>query len=296
LLGSLHTHAQEYYKEHPQAMEIFNRLNDMFPRRYLIHRNLPNSFYHLEYYFNDEEDYNRHQAALKRIINDLKSIKATRIMSDIVDSAHVQSEKYTLTLNASIMGQSDKLHLDFNRERVIFHYEARNIMVRDRFLPVQNPDVIEEAETLFHKYITRKRVTKRNVTYYDGINYIRSVWDWNYHPGNWHREITRGTRYVVPNCTEKDFELFRKQFRKYIKKDHCNLTENDVYWQFEQSCLWMILPDMTSLSFCAALRGNDLYLLRTESEKNKGILPRAWATEDLIWNAKNLNHPSFLNK
>lgn len=286
-LGYTQANSQEYYQENPKAISLFNRLNKMFPRRYLTHTNLQYAFYHLEYYFKDSKDYEKYQAPINDIIKEMKDIKTTRFMSDITDSADVVSQKYTLSIPSTLIGQTDKLHLTYDRKKIIFHYESSNDIIRQKRYAAQNPNITSEAEALLKQYIKRQGVKEQPVAYYNNVRYIRSVWDINInrHYGS-PAILTKGTKYIVPNCTQKDFDLFRNQFRKYIKKDHCYLIENDVYWQFEESCLHLIQPDGRSLSFCAALRGTDLYLLRVEdTAKNKGIVPRAWALDDPIWDA-----------
>lgn len=288
--------AQDYYQENAQAISIFNRLDKMFPLRYLVHNNLQYAYYHLVYYFKDSKDYEKHQAQINSIIEDLKEIKSTRFMSDIIDSADVNSQKYILSIPTGILGQEDKLKLTFDRKMILFHYQSSNTLVRNNPIPAQNPNIKSEAEALLEQFIKRKGVKELPVAYHNHIRYVRSVWDRNYNPASGsHAVVTKGTKYIVPNCTEKDFDLFRKQFRKYIRKDHCYLVENDVYWQFEESSLIIILPDGRSATFCAALRGTDLYLLRVEdTARNRGIVPRAWALDDPIWDAN--KHHNFKNR
>ena len=74
-LGYTQANSQEYYQENPKAISLFNRLNKMFPRRYLTHTNLQYAFYHLEYYFKDSKDYEKYQAPINDIIKEMKEMK-----------------------------------------------------------------------------------------------------------------------------------------------------------------------------------------------------------------------------
>ena len=66
-----HVHAQEFYRENETAMHIFHKLDRMFPKRYLEQRWMTGAQYWVQYWFEDQEDYEEHQPSIAEIFDQL---------------------------------------------------------------------------------------------------------------------------------------------------------------------------------------------------------------------------------
>ena len=69
-----HVHAQEFYRENETAMHIFHKLDRMFPKRYLEQRWMTGAQYWVQYWFEDQEDYEEHQPSIAEIFDQLNDI------------------------------------------------------------------------------------------------------------------------------------------------------------------------------------------------------------------------------
>ena len=62
------------------------------------------------------------------------------------------------------------------------------------------------------------------------------------------------------------------------------VSTNDVSWQYHEVAVRVRLSNGRPMYMGAALKGNNLYLVRVEGSTNgTGVLPRAWAEEDPVW-------------
>ena len=63
------------------------------------------------------------------------------------------------------------------------------------------------------------------------------------------------------------------------------VSTNDVYWQYHEVAGRVRLSNGRPMYMGAALKGNNLYLVRVEGSTNgAGVLPRAWAEKAPVWN------------
>ena len=137
-----------------------------------------------------------------------------------------------------------------------------------------------EFDSLFNAYAERKGTKEEDVHYQGNLVRIICLIQGPNRGGR----TTDGVKYVVPRCNERDYSRFYDLFHKYLKKVPLLVSTNDVYWQYHEVAVRVRLSNGRPMYMGAALKGNNLYLVRVEGSTNgTGVLPRAWAEEDPVW-------------
>lgn len=175
---------------------------------------------------------------------------------------------------------------------VAFFYNAR-IKGRDfKYQPgVNDPnslprqDIADEMDALLNRYTKRKGTKKETVSYAPGkTRYNFVTFNSNVNNG------CNGYRYIVPNCKESDYAEFRDAMKRHSMTSSVRTSSNDVYWQYEECAICVFIPGSTNpVMVGAALKGTDLYLIRTEGD-GCCFLPRAWAEDSPVWDNSNTLH------
>ena len=272
--------AQTFYQENETAISIFRKLNEMFPKRYLTQRQMAWAQYWVQYWYEDPDDYLTHKEQVSALFNELDRSHFLHKNIDMTDSAGVQRSKYIMTFPSDIRGQQDYLTLTADNTGIWFYYQATNRFSDLKSDGIPDQAIVKELEQLFDSYVSRKKVRKEEVSFQG--SYKRVV-----HSQGSPKDPTafsKGFKYVVPHCTKADYQLFYDLFHKYLKKDMLYVASNDVYWNFEEVGIRIRLADGRPLYMGAALIGDDLHLIRTVGSYNgNGVLPRAWALDDPVW-------------
>ena len=95
-----HVHAQEFYRENETAMHIFHKLDRMFPKRYLEQRWMTGAQYWVQYWFEDQEDYEEHQPAIAEIFDQLNDIPFLHKHTEETDSGDIIRKTYAISLRS----------------------------------------------------------------------------------------------------------------------------------------------------------------------------------------------------
>lgn len=270
--------AQTFYEENPAVMQIFRELDKMFPKHYLTRRDISRGQYWLIYIYEDQEDYKKHQPKLWEIFKKLNKLPALHKYVEEIDSADVQAKHYSMTFPTQINGQTDYLSLSTDNNRLRFFFLSQNKLIVPNANPLPDQKVVAELESLLKEYLSRPDVRMEDVTYKGNVDYGQ------YEDFENSRRNVSGRRYIVRNCSEKDYQRFYALFHKYIKKDYVFAASHDVYWDYDECTVRVRQSNGRPLFMSAALKGNDLYLLRAEGTPDGGgALPRAWAEDNPVW-------------
>lgn len=272
--------AQEFYIENPEAMRIFQDLNRIFPRRYLTMRDIGRCEYWINYVYENQEDFEKHKAQIWHLFARLNALPTIHKYTEEIDSANVQCKNYSMTFPTKINGQEDYLSFSTNTRRLRFYFTSKNRMIDRNADLVTDQKVIDELENLFNEYVSRKKVEKEEVRYRGKTNYCV----YESFPPYTQRGDVSGNRFIVAGCSERDYRRFYDLFHQYVKKDHVLAVSNDVYWDYDECAVRVRQSNGKPLFIGAAFKENKLYLIRAEGCPNgTGLLPRAWAEDNPIW-------------
>ena len=272
--------AQTFYRENETAIDIFHKLDELFPKRFLTQRWMTGAQYWVQHWYETPSDYQAHKAQVAALFNELDETPYFHKNIDMTDSAGVQRAKYIMSFPSDIRGQQDYLTLTADNTGVWFYYQATNRFANLRADDIPDQSIVEELEQFFESYVSRQDVRKEEISFQG--TYKRVVHSQG--RPNDPTVFSKGFKYVVPRCTAKDYQRFYDLFHKYLKKDILYVASNDVYWEFEEVGIRVRLADGRPLYMGAALIGDELHLVRTVGSYNgNGVLPRAWALDDPVW-------------
>lgn len=288
-----HVCAQEFYQENETAMSIFHKLDRMFPKRFLENRWMTGAQYWVEYWFKDHKDYEDHQPAIDKLFKELDTTPFLHKHTEETDSGGILQKIYVMSLRSDIRGQQDFLKINVSPTGVFFYYQAKNIFTQTENDVIPDQTIVAELEELFNQYVSRKETDKQKIHFHG--KYGRVVHNKGLH--NDPTAFSDGYRYIIPQCTQKDYRLFYDLFHKYLKKDVIYVASNDVYWEYEETGIRIRMADGRPLYMGAAWKNDKLYLIRLEGAKNgNGVLPRAWAEDNPIWDGSYITTKRTANK
>ena len=274
------SHAQIFYQENPTVMNLYHQLDSMFPKRYQTNRWLTGAQYWVNHWYESEEEYRKFKPEIDAMFQQLDGMRTFHKYTETTDSQHVQQKKYIMTLPSDINGQMEYLSFEADTKGVYFYYQTMNQLIDEKSDPVPDQSIVTEFDSLFNAYAGRKGTTEEDVHYQGNLVRIICLIQG---PNRGERR-TDGVKYVVPRCNERDYSRFYDLFHKYLKKVPLLVSTNDVYWQYHEVAVRVRLSNGRPMYMGAALKGNDLYLVRVEGSINgAGMLPRAWAEEDPVW-------------
>lgn len=260
------------------AIETFQELDHMFPLRYLRNEEQHLASYWVNYQFRSEKEARQYATKLMVIFNRLNSVSAYRKYTETVDTIGREGYGLSLTLKTDTYRQTDYLKFGFDNRKMYFYYRAGI----DDMKPSREPrqDIADDMNALLRQYVKRKGVASTKVDYNDKERYRF----YSFAPKPI-KGYTIGVRYVIPNCTQKDFMKFHDKIQGYSMVSNVHTAFNDVYGQYEEAAIRVQQNSDRSLMVAVALKGTDLYLIRTEGDVGLlGYMPRAWAEKDPHWN------------
>ena len=138
----------------------------------------------------------------------------------------------------------------------------------------------DAVDQMLNEYINRTDVIKKDVRF-DGrrtnYNYLTFTKSSNCIPR------CPGTCYIVPNCTTADYDRIYRFIRGYALSNSVTVASNDFLGTHEEIAIGVNQKNRRPLMVGAALKGTDLYLIRTEGDVGSHArLPRAWAEDNPV--------------
>ncbi|MBQ9641930.1 MAG: hypothetical protein IJV06_10300 [Bacteroidaceae bacterium] len=280
-----------FFKANPKALAIYNELCQLFPMSYLVNEHSYKADYKIQHAFRSRSERDRVMPRLQQIEAEIFRLPHVRRMTD--DQPERNIHILTMEMHGDLLRQRDYLSFQYDDEKVSFLYLAS---YKDYVgpTPTQHQDVADELERAFQTYTKRKGVRQEAVEYRGDKYRAYAVCG-----VNTNKYYAKGTRYVVPDCKADDFRRLSQLLKSHALKDDIKDLYCTVYGEYEQIALCCKLQNGAEACFGIALKGTDLYLVRTESRPGgEGLLPRAWAESDPVyreslikWNATEVPPP-----
>ena len=132
--------AQTFYRENETAIDIFHKLDELFPKRFLTQRWMTGAQYWVQHWYETPSDYQAHKAQVAALFNELDETPYFHKNIDMTDSAGVQRAKYIMSFPSDIRGQQDYLTLTADNTGVWFYYQATN-----RFANLKTDDIPDQS-------------------------------------------------------------------------------------------------------------------------------------------------------
>ncbi len=263
----------EFLTLNSELVDVYNTLDSIFPKHYLINEE-PNCVgMWVNYNFKNQKEYEDVRETIEKLIIRLRDVPSYRQYTERLDSTGMSVFGVSLTPKTDNYAQKDYAYLNLKPTSVNFHYTG---YIEGMKMPWdKRQDVADAIDKLFGKYIKKKGVKSEKVTY-DGenINYGYSCFFKQY--DSTYR--CSGVRYIIPNCTSEDYDLIYRFLRDYAMTNSVTVASNDMSGKFEEITLGVNQDNNSPVIFGAALRGTDLYLIRTVGETgSQAWIPRAWA-------------------
>lgn len=268
----------EHLTLNAELVEIFNTLDKTFPKRYLINEEPHHVGMWVIYKFKGRKEYEEHYPLIKKLIDRINRMPAYRAYTERLDSAGMEGYGVALTPKIDTYEQTDYVNLSIQPKEMRFHYRAS---INNMKMPWnQRQDVADAVDQLLNEYTSRNDVTKKEVrfdgrrTKYDYLTFTK--------PDNCTYRCS-GTRYIVPNCTAADYDRIYRFIRSYALSNSVTVASNDCQNQetYEEIAIGIKQNSKRPLMVGAALKGTDLYLIRTEGDiGSHAWLPRSWAEDD----------------
>ncbi len=276
-----------YMQLNPVIMDIYHELDSVFPLHYLANESPAHCAYWVNYNFSSTEQFEHYRPWVESLIRRLDTVAAYSRTTNLTDSAGKYFNGVELTMKTPNSVQKDNCTFYISQSRMSFYYNACVEGESFRFAnkpddPNGQPrqDIADHLDRLLRAYIHRKGVKRDSVFYPQGCDYRYVTFN------STNGDPSHGYRYIVPDCTAKDFRAFSDVIHAYSRTAPVRTSFNDNYWQYEAAAICVIRPDgQKPLMVAAALKGTNLYLLRIEGE-HTCFMPRAWAEEDLKWEIK----------
>lgn len=274
------------YRENATAMRVYQRLRAAFPKSFF--ENVDNYYarYDVKTVFMQLSDYQSQRDLIASVRKELDSIRCVRKVSNVEDSSCVTKIQYVMMTYDSVTMQRDFISLEVNG--VVLHYQYRaNLQGAGAFAKVGKviPDsyILDRYDSLFYSYAKRKKVRRASVEYQG--EYASNIFQFC---DRWLNNRTGGYKYVVPNCTEKDFRKFTQLFRLYAKTNNIALIHMTNPKNYEEVEVAILRHDGRAVNIGAKLKGSDLYLVYTLSKENgvnskNSVLPFGWDEETEPW-------------
>ena len=267
-----------YLTGNEEAVAIFNELCAAFPNAsYCVNERVHKVDYRITETFWTGNDYEVAKTLLTNIWE--RSLKLDYLQRYTHESEWKERFHHlTADLKCEVYRQNDYLDFNWTEEGFEFIYRVNN---QPYAFPQRRAyqNIADKIEKAFGKYTKRKDARKEAVEY-QGNKYKL----YTFCGGDFNKLYSAGTRYIIPKCTEEDYKELATLIKSFSLTNDVSVLCSDVYQKYEQIGLCCFLDNGREVSFGVALKGTDLYLIRTESEVDGyGLLPRAWAEDSPIW-------------
>lgn len=276
-----------YMQLNPTVMSVYHELDSIFPLRFLANESPADCGYWVNQFFSSKEEFEKYRPWLESLARRLQQVKSYQSNVQRKDTNDICEYKMTVQCVTPAPLQKDQLYFAFANSGVSFFYRARLSGADFCYAGLSNDlngqprqDIADAMDALLGKYTKRKHVTREKVVYdqsKQNYNYITFI-----SLGTW---ASSGTRYIVPQCSEADYQRIRQAICSYSRTSPVRTSLNDVYWQYEEAAICIARPGKPALMIGVALKGTDLYILRLEGE-HRYVMPRAWAEESPVWELK----------
>lgn len=267
----------EYLTLNPELVSIFNTLDSIFPKQYVINEEPHYVTMWVDYSFKNRKDYERHLDTIRQLIERMSHLPIYRSYIEQIDSTGIERYAINLTPKTNTYEQKDYAYLTITPKTMDFLYSAN---INGMKMPWERrQDVADAGDRLLDEYIHRTGV-KQDTVAFDGTktNYRRLSYT---KPYDCIPHCT-GIRYVVPHCTAADYDRIYRFIRSYALQNSITVTSNIVRRTNYEAVSFSVKQDnQRPLIIGAALKGTDLYLIRAEGEKgSQAWIPRAWAEDN----------------
>ena len=138
--------AQTFYRENETAIDIFHKLDELFPKRFLTQRWMTGAQYWVQHWYETPSDYQAHKAQVAALFNELDETPYFHKNIDMTDSAGVQRAKYIMSFPSDIRGQQDYLTLTADNTGVWFYYQATNRFANLKADDIPDQSIVEELD------------------------------------------------------------------------------------------------------------------------------------------------------
>ena len=277
-----------FLKVNAEAVAIYNQLYELFPMDYVVNERPHKVDYVIRARFRSKAEWEEKRAKLEDIYQHILRLGyLNRYTNDQTEEGR-RLHRVTMDLPCELYDQNDYLQFTWDEQRVEFGYYANN---RPKYAPTQQScqQIADEVDRVFKTYTKRKEARSKAVEY-EGDRY--RTYTFNGVDAN--RFYSAGTRYVIPDCSAEDYQKLADLFRGYSFRHNLSVLYSGIYGEYEQIGLCCSLNNGKTVCFGVALKGTDLYLVRTESRVDEaGLLPRAWAEDDPVWRLAQNSLPFF---
>lgn len=263
----------EYLTLNSELIDVFNTLDSIFPKHYLINEE-PNCVgMWVNSRFKNQKEYEDVRETIEQLIIRLRDVPAYRSYTERIDSTGASGFGISLTPKTDNYAQKDYAYLNLNPTSFSFHYTG---YIEGMKMPWEKrQDVADAIDKLFAKYIKKKGVKSEKIDF-DGEKFVYRYSCFFKQYDSTYR--CSGVRYVVPNCTSEDYDIIYRFLRDYAMTNSVTVASNDMSSKYEEITLSVNQDNNSPVIFGAALRGTDLYLIRTVGETgSQAWIPRAWA-------------------
>ena len=264
-----------------ELVEIYEELNRAFPYSDYVTLKQNEVCYWVNRSMQPKYDFLGTLEKLKPMIEKLKSLPCKGEVT-MIDNEPAEGITFACYPSFHDEVQENYVELVFNRNLMHFCYISRNKNVI--LGHAANPTIVEEMETLFGEYVSRKDVGSMGVIY-DGPTYLYQLVTFN--NSERIRQHAEGTIYTIPNGTKADWLRIFEKIKSYALVHNVQVAWNDVYRDGESVEIWIDRESTVPIVFAAALKDDELKLLRLEGTADYNIvLPRIWSEDSPIFNPK----------
>ena len=287
LLCSLHIDAQSpNYRENPSAKRVYSMLRNSFPKSFF--ENIDNYYarYDVKGSFLVSSEYRKYRELIANVRMTLDSIKCVRKVSDITDSSGVTKISYVMMTYDSLTQQRDYISFNVNESNISYQYrvnlQGAGVMFK-LGKTISDNYILTRFDSLFYSYAKRKGVKKVAVEYQgEYANNIFQISDASLN------NRTGGYKYIVPNCSERDFRKFVNLFKQYPHGNNIAYINMINPNTDEEVDVAIVRHDGRAVDIAAKLKGTDLYLLYVISKEDganskNNVLPFEWDEDMEPW-------------
>lgn len=278
-LWSTAAQSSKYIKLNPSAITAYEQLDSMFPLRFLRYEDMTSGYYWVTLHFQTRQEAENVKDKLSEIGERLRNEPAFHQYTETKDSMGSYRFSVVTKLKTEMIRQDDYLEFSFDNRGVRFYYRSHLPGIDWELTPEQA--VADSMEDFMSKYTDKHGIIKRQLTFRPSTNYNFYTFS---PPDN--ADTATGTLYIIPNCTQQDYLIFKNLVYKFSRKHNVFTSSNDVYGLYEECAIMSLRNDNTALAVAAALKGSQLHIIVVDGNKTDRkdvFLPRAWAEPDLVW-------------
>ena len=170
--------------------------------------------YWVQYWFEDQEDYEEHQPAIAEIFDQLNDIPFLHKHTEETDSGDIIRKTYAISLRSNIRGQQDFLKLEVSPTGIFFYYQTTNRFAQAENDAIPDQAINAELEKLFNQYVSRRKTVKQEVRFHGAYGRVVHNKGYNNDP----TAFSEGYRYIIPKCTWADTGCFMTSSTNTSKK------------------------------------------------------------------------------